>query len=303
MHLLRAPLLGLAALATLAGGLSCSSSAATATPAQPDVTFDTGEFDVAPGDSFECFYTSVKTATELSVTGASGVQQAGGHHLTVYYTDQNVPVGHHPCSDAEMVAWHQIGATNGNKEGVVDLPAGYATKVPAGKQIVMQSHYINTTGATAKVHDSIAVHTADPSQVKAYANSFVMVDAAFELPPNAETKSVSVCSVPQDLDVITLLGHMHEWGSYYKLEQLDAAGAPSTIYETAWELSFPSHPPVNRYDPTKPLHFPAGTRLRQTCTWKNDTADKMTFPREMCLMFTYYIPDTGWIDCKTEEQK
>src|SRR4051812_22431527 len=106
------------ASALLAHG--CGSDAKPADSAAPENTasegfkFSTGQFVIQPGDTFECFYTNTITDRPLNVQTATASQGLGGHHVTVYYTDQKVPVGHHPCTDVEMVGLHQVaGAANG----------------------------------------------------------------------------------------------------------------------------------------------------------------------------------------------
>ena len=150
------------------------------------------------------------------------------------------------------------------------------------------------------VDDTATLHVLDPSQVIEYANSFVVSDTAFSLPARAQTTSITECTVPQDFRVIMLIGHMHEMGVHYRLEQLDGAGGvASTLYDTDWQPSYVSHPPVSHYDPGTPLTFAANTKLRQTCVWQNTTDQTAAFPTEMCVAFTYYIPDSGFIVCNT----
>jgi hypothetical protein len=266
--------------------------------------FSTGPFEIQPGDTFECFYTNTITDHQLNVQTATAQQGPGGHHVTVYYTDQQVPVGHHPCNDVEMLGLHQIAGAAEGKEGIIGLPDGYATKVPPGKQLVVQSHYIRTEPGPLTVDDKLELQTVDEANVKAFANAFVLVDGNFHLPPRTTSKSVTDCVVPKDLDVLLLLGHMHEWGSHYKIERIDDAGKPAeTIYETDWEPLFLSHPPVNAYGAATPLKLTKGMRLRQTCEWKNTEDQEMAFPREMCVMFSYYIPDDGFLQCEMHEVK
>ena len=114
-------------------------------------SFSTGPFEIQPGDTFECFYTDTITDRQLNVQTAIGQQGPGGHHLTVYYADQKAPVGHHPCNDVEMLGLHQIAGAAGGKEGIIALPDGYATKIPAGKQLVVQAHYVRTEPGPATV--------------------------------------------------------------------------------------------------------------------------------------------------------
>ncbi|MBF5066673.1 hypothetical protein G6O45_26005, partial [Salmonella enterica subsp. enterica serovar Istanbul] len=115
----------------------------------------------------------------------------------VYYTDQKVPVGHHPCSDVEMLGLHQIAGASDGKEGIIGLPDGYATKVPEGKQLVVQAHYIRTEDGPLTVEDTVSLHTVEDKDVKKLANSFVMVDTRFEVPPRGAAKSKSICTVPK----------------------------------------------------------------------------------------------------------
>lgn len=279
-------------------------SATPATTANIGFTFSTGSFVVQPGDTFECFYTDTITAKQLNVNNATAKQGKGGHHVTVYYTDQKVPVGHHPCANVEMVGFHEVaGAANGS-EGIIPLPAGYATKVPQGKQLVIQSHYISTSTVPTTVEDVVSLETIEDADVKQFANAFVISDGSFSLAPRAMGTSTTDCIVPQDFDVMLMLGHMHELGMHYKLERLDAAGKPSEmLYQTDWDPSFVSHPPVTKFDPSKPMKFKKGQTLRQTCEWKNTSDAMKAFPDEMCVMFSYYAPDVGFITCDVKVVK
>lgn len=279
-------------------------SGAASTQTAPGFSFSTGPFEIQPGDTFECFYTDTITDRQLNVQTAIGQQGPGGHHLTVYYADQKAPVGHHPCNDVEMLGLHQIAGAAGGKEGIIALPDGYATKIPAGKQLVVQAHYVRTEPGPATVEDHVTLTTVDDANVKAFANSFVMVDFDFKLAARAAGASTTECVVPKDLDVLLLLGHMHEWGAHYKLEKVDEKGKSlETLYETEWEPLFMSHPPVTSFTPDKPLKLTKGTRLRQSCAWKNTEDHDMAFPREMCVMFSYYIPDDGFLQCETKAVK
>jgi len=290
------------------GGQSASTSASSAASSssgggQPateslDLSLTTGEFDAPPGDSFECFYFDTITDKEMSVSSAVGKQGPGGHHIVVYYTDIMRKAGHHPCDEAEMVSWHQIAAT-GNEagnQGLIDLPEGLALHVPSGKQIVLQSHYINTTGVTAKVSDSVTVHGVLPSSVKAYVNQFVVTDAGFNVPPQGTLTHTTTCTVKRDLDTVLLLGHMHEHGKHYTLERL-VGDTAEAIYDQEWRPEYTSHPPVVRHSMEQPLTLHPGDKLRQTCTWDNTTAAPLLFPREMCVAFFYYFPDVGGLQC------
>jgi hypothetical protein len=261
-----------------------------------ELTLYTGEFTVDIGDTFTCFYTDTYSAREISVSGASGGQGLGGHHIIAYYADEPRPVGYHPCTDEEMTNLHQIAGSAGEPgTGPLNLRDNLALKVPPGKQFVLQAHYINLTDGPQTVTDWVTLNLMKPEEVYAYVNYFVTNDDTFEIPPSSVYNSTTYCRVNRDLDVVLTLGHMHEDGDHYKLEIVDEGGtaAPQVLRSDDWEPSFTSHPPVTYYPVTAPLHLTAGTRLRQSCDWTNTTERPVIFPREMCLSFMYYFPGDG----------
>jgi hypothetical protein len=281
--------------------LSCSSAEAPAAAPQKtlvlgELTVETGDFDVPAGDSFECFYTTLKTDREVSVTRARAVQGNGGHHVTIYYADEVRPASHHKCDDAEMTAWHQVAAAAGSEgaSAAFALPEGLAFKIPAGKQIVVQAHYINTTGKPYRANDRIAIELVDPKTVRAHANLLIAADLGFKIPAKGKYTHTTTCTVQYDLNIATMFGHMHELGAHYKLERIDEAGnSLEILYERDWEPQFTSHTPENRFTYDKPYAIKEGTRLRQSCTWDNTTGEEVGHPREMCLGLFFYFPDAG----------
>ena len=265
------------------------------------LTFETGSFQVPPGDVFECFYSGVITDREFAVAAASADQSQGGHHVTLYYTSLIKEEQHHPCDPAEMADWRMIGGGGDEAEDLVTklrMPEGYAIRVPAGVQLVLQAHYINL-GEEFTANDQAAIELVPAESIESYVNQFVFNDAGFVVPPHEEFESISTCTVPEEVQIIRLLGHMHEWGSYYKLEEIDAAEEPlSTIIDIDWDPVYASDPDVLQFEPSQPMVLAQGTRLRQTCRWFNDTADPILFPREMCVAFGLYYPDDGEIFCE-----
>jgi hypothetical protein len=266
-------------------------------PIPTELTFGTGEFAAPPGDSFTCIYTDTFTDRELAVTNAYGTQQLGGHHITAYYTQATRSPTSHPCIASEMADWNQVGG-GGDEEFDLSLPEGLGIRIPAGVQMVLQAHYINLSDATLMANDSITLELADPALLESFVNQFVVLDTDFTVPPHEASESVITCTVPEEVQIVNLLGHLHEWGTHYALEKIDADGNTlEMLYEQEWEPSFASAPPVLRYAKDAPLVLAAGTRLRQTCAWENVEDDALTFPREMCLAFAQYYPDNGEIFC------
>jgi hypothetical protein len=281
---------------------ACSSASTPPSPPAPnanELTLQTGEFQVPTGgDSLTCFYTDVITQTDLIVGNVTATQGPGGHHIIVYYIDTPHTVEHHPCLNSEMVDWNEIAGASNSGEPVVSLPEGAGIKLPAGKQIVIQSHYINTTAAVETVNDTINIDLLQAADVKQYINNWVINDATFLVQPDSTYKSVTQCTVAQDLQSVVLLGHMHEYGTHYTLESVDASGnSLGVIYDQVWQPLYATHPPLKTATLDAPFVIPMGTIIRQTCSWDNTTANPLSFPTEMCDGVVYYFPDNGFQVC------
>lgn len=268
------------------------------------VVVETGEFMVGAGDVFECFYTDVVTDRELAVAGTFGSQGQGGHHVTVYYTDKMREPQHHPCVDSEMSEWRLVGGggARGSMEasGQLQLTDGLAMRIPAGVQIVLQSHYVNT-GDPFMASDSASIRLLEPDQVVDYVNQFLTIDVGFEVPAHEEVESTTTCVVPRDVQIVRLLGHMHEWGARYRLEEIDDQDrSKRVLIDEEWSPVYASNPPVQAFAMDEPLVLTAGTRLRQSCLWRNNETYELRFPREMCLAYGFYYPDEGEVTCEPE---
>ncbi|HVU01809.1 MAG TPA: hypothetical protein VHE30_08655 [Polyangiaceae bacterium] len=290
--------------ATACGGSDDKAPAATTGITADTITWTSGDFVVPPDEDFECFYTDLITDRELSVLSAGAKQGIGGHHVSVYYVDNPRPPGRQNCAgNTEMVDWHFVvgaGGEGNTLEGVASLPPGLAIKVPKGKQFMVQTHYINATGENQTVHDQLIVHLIDPKDVKSYASDFVIDDDQWELAPQSKLTSTMTCTTQQEVKLAMLLGHMHEHGTHYTLETLDAQGQATVVYDHDWMPSYSSHPPILKYTMEDPLTFPAGTKFRQTCTWDNESDRTLIFPTEMCIGFGYYFPGESRLQCERD---
>jgi hypothetical protein len=123
-----------------------------------------------------------------------------------------------------------------------------------------------------------------------------MSHGAFSVPPG-ESLTVSFdCRFEQEWNVLYTLGHLHEWGTAIKLEQVQG-DVTTTVFDIAeWEPAFRDAPPTFRYEPGEYV-LPADATLRTTCSWFNDTDQPLEFPHEMCVSVAMVYPQTTAAIC------
>jgi len=94
---------------------------------------------------------------------------------------------------------------------------------------------------------------------------------------------------------------------FARVEQWPASrrsrGERWTLIDHDWQAAYSAHPPTSRFTPEQPLKLAKGERLRQTRKWKNTGTDKLLFPTEMCIAFSMYLDDHGYMTCGAEADK
>lgn len=247
-----------------------------------------------------CSILNEPLAEDLYLTGATGMQFPGGHHIAIYTAAAAMEPGVVPCDDIDMSALRFVVGAGGVGGLDTTLPEGIALRVPKGQQLIIQSHYINTKLEPAVVMDGVDIDLTTPDAGNALADSFAMIDSEFEIPPfTFGYERVKTCEIVQEMDIVLLIGHTHDFGVLYRLEHETAAGEKTELYYATDGPTLRDNPEVKVYE--QPLRLSQGDKLHMTCQWNNDTAHPVGWPEEMCVAFTYYTPGNGWLICDTED--
>lgn len=250
-------------------------------PDQPNVlNFPGAEFVVEAGkDKLVCVHATYD-GDDIAFRDAISLQGKGGHHVILLGAREDQPEGTiEDCSDAsDMSKYDALMIPQ-------ELPDGLGSLLTAGRRMVIQSHYVNTTDEPILVRDIVQLRTLPVEDVGTWASPFVTNVADFSIPPG-EVQEVSFdCPVPEDVDLLMIGGHMHEWGTKFSIEMGMTEDAMETTYLVdPWRAEFRDLPPVTLFlnDP-KPLT--AGLTVRTTCTFSNTQSEPLTFPHEMCATF------------------
>jgi hypothetical protein len=240
---------------------------------------------MAPGSNVElCYYSKYILDQDVYFRAGQGFQSEGGHHVVMYWTTVRQKENAHECTEDDMIRMHFLaggGGANGN--GVINgLPEGGVFRVPAGAQLVMNLHHINTTSKTIAVQSAVNLFLGDPKATPL--TDFFVSGTDFEVAPLQTTTYEASCVAPRDLQVVRLLGHMHEWGSRSEI-LLDDGTGPKLVYDEPGAEDFSFNPPFEDYPISEPLTISKGTTITARCTWQNPDTEPLGFPTEMCAAF------------------
>jgi hypothetical protein len=255
--------------------------------------------DIKPGtDVTYCSYLDAHITDESDITHFRVAQSAAGHHVILYAARHSRPVDTHECTEDDMVNARFLAAGGGESVGQLLVPDGLAFRIPAGTQLMMQTHWINATRNTVD-GEAVAYLTTVPSSPKNQVlDLFNVVLTDFTMNPGEKLTKSTTCTLPRDLQLYTLTGHEHALGSHVDIDLLDGANAPKSLWSHDWQPSFTSDSPYNIYPVQQPLLLKSGQQVRVTCTWINSKTDPVTFPSEMCVGSGFYFPSVdGEIDC------
>jgi len=194
------------------------------------------------------------------------------HHAVAYIREpgdawlKDAPRGvFHVPPPADRVTKADILAVYTPGARALTLPPGFAKKLPAGAEIVLQFHYTAHPQRTLRDRTSLALGFARAPIQKRVLTLQMGVDK-IEIPPGERRHRLSVTgTLPGDTLLMSLMPHMHLRGSEFEFEILREGGQVETLlqvkpFDFHWQLT---------YWLTRPRPLPKGTRLRFTGYFDN----------------------------------
>jgi hypothetical protein len=288
------PLLGCGSSTTPSGGAGGSGGAAAAS-GQRDVRvtvpkedpaylqFVSTEEVVPPGEErMFCTHFSY-TGPDIAFDLQSTKQGKFGHHAVLLGAKEPLPNGTgEDCSKKEDMSKYDAYTISDQ-----ELPAGYGTLLRSGRKLVLQAHYINTGDAPLLIRDVVQLRKVPVDQVKNWAAIYVINSLEHRIPA-MQTGSRSVdCTIADDVKLLVVGGHMHEFGSKISLDSgPDVDHLKSVFVTDNWKPEYRDSPPIHLFF-DNPMQLLKGTVMRTNCEWKNPTDHEITFPEEMCDAFGF----------------
>ncbi|HEY5946212.1 MAG TPA: hypothetical protein VIV40_12005 [Kofleriaceae bacterium] len=248
--------------------------------------------DIQPGtDNEVCTWTDVVLDKQVDVKSTLGYQnEPPGHHAILFYTLEKQPPGtQRICTDTDMASFRYL-TGNGNNGAINEAPGDLVFRIPAGAQLVVNSHYLNAGDEVLRGQSVINVNFADASP-HTPSGSLAIVDTQLQVAQGVTTQNMH-CTFDRNYKLWYLIPHMHRWGKHINVD-LTLSGEKQRMFDLDWEEQYTFHPPENRYPTTEPFQVHAGDSIDVSCEWNNTENRVLPFGFEMCVTFGQFIDESG----------
>jgi hypothetical protein len=268
-----------------------------AVPAKPadarEVMFP--EVVIMPGQEVQnCYFLEPETE-DTYAHALESYQGKFGHHLVLFYTiAPEAPGTVRDCTSiADMLTL--IPAISSVNFGLEQFPDGMAVRIPAGTQLVVQQHYVNTSANPVRARDVLHLRSRPKAEIQELAGFWGISDIGFVLPPDPGREQIVEfdCVAPREMKVLMAGPHMHEWGKRFSASLLRGGvdGEPEVFMDVdPWKAEYRDYPPVVEFGKDEPLLVAEGDVIRTTCVFDNTGDKDLEFPSEMCASYGYYFP-------------
>ena len=233
---------------------------------EPDITFSMPEeFTVPAQGTVPYIYYQVPSNFKEDRYVTAMEARAGDlsvvHHIVVYVREANPTKPKRPNDLGDGL----LGALSPGNTPFIAQP-GTAKLIKAGSTIVFQMHY-TPSGKVTKDRSILGLKFAK-APVEKIITTTAAWDPRFEIPANAANHEVRANWVAdEDIDIISLMPHMHLRGKDYLYKAIYPDGRSEVLlsvpnYDFGWQTY---------YYPRKPIRIPKGTKIETIAHYDNST--------------------------------
>ncbi|MFO0918156.1 MAG: redoxin domain-containing protein [Planctomycetaceae bacterium] len=146
------------------------------------------------------------------------------------------------------------------------FPKGYAKRIPVGAKLIFQVHY-TPTGTKQADQSKLGLVFVDPKEVTHEIITLNIINDELNIQPNQDDQrfEASQLTLPMDVEVLTLMPHMHLRGKSFQIDLKWPDGKQEILldvpnYDFNWQTG---------YVVEKPLALPRGAILSGWATFDN----------------------------------
>jgi len=179
----------------------------------------------------------------------------------------------------------------------MELPEGSGVKMAVGQRWMVDGHFINPTDQDITTRITFQLRTLPEESVEAWVGAWTHHAGTLELPPGEITSRENACSWSEEMSILSIGPHMHEFGYAYTVDLHRVDGSVERVltrdtWDPEWRLD-----PVVDYFAEGALVVHPGDEFVTTCTWNNTTDHVLDYPDEMCSTFGLATPLETAFEC------
>src|SRR5688572_10722528 len=167
---------------------------------------------IEPGaDITLCTYIDFDVDHDQDIVNYAGFQSQFGHHVILYSVGQAQAPNTHECTEEDMINGRYLGG-GGADSPPQYLPDGIVLRMRAGSQLMIQTHWINTTDEIIDGQGAFNVELVDSSPDAQVADLFTNVTTDIRISPGVGTvgSARAECTLGSDMQFFLMGGHAHE---------------------------------------------------------------------------------------------
>jgi peroxiredoxin len=262
---------------------------------QPDLVFQLPQVVTIPAKGvvpYQYYQTETKFEEDVWISAAEARpgNRAVNHHIIVFVKS---PKANLFDPDARLGGF-LVGTAPGDMP--LELPPGYARKIPAGSTLVWQMHYTPTGKEETDRSEVGLVLYKGPQPPKGVALTKGISNRFFRIPAGADAHKVeSEFTFSQDATLLSFMPHMHLRGKDFEYTAIFPDGTREVLlsvpkYDFNWQST---------YRLAQPRHMPKGTKIHCVAHFDNSAANRAN-PDPTKPVFwgdqTWEEMMIGWID-------
>jgi copper type II ascorbate-dependent monooxygenase-like protein len=278
--------------------VGCTSSDTTPQPSGVLEPPPTGEgiqlslvHSLNPGDEIHwCRYFVLDEA--IDVQRFEHAYTSGSHHVLAYttpFTAATVPTTtDFSCENGANEQFNGVAYAGAVSAGELAFPADVGFHFDAGAVILVEGHYLNAGDAPIDAEVAVNLWKA-PAPPTQQAGTLFFYDNNIFVPANSTYTARMTCELSKDINVVSMLSHMHSRGVRYQAQATQPGGSPQQLLATDQWLN-----PDPMILPT-PMKLAAGTRIDYACDYRDTTGTAVMegqskTQNEMCMLIGAYWP-------------
>lgn len=263
-------------------------------------------FQVAPNFEREFFtYKPVGNTQDVFVNRIEISMRENSHHLVIYDFKEGTPSVILPSNDdirdirdtsgsliiqnVGAIGYHTFASGSQTPYHDFRFPEGVALKIPAGKKLDFNPHYVNKGAEVLYGEAHINFHTVPAGPALKIAKAINWANQNIDLPPGKRSVLTKTFTTQKKMYIFALTSHTHQLGEEFKIIISGGPRNGEVVYlNNDWH-----HPENEYYDP--PIVLNPGEGLSSVITYNNTTSKTVSFgllsTNEMGIIFGYYYED------------